>query len=547
MPQGAEGGTQSQPAPGPSTVADGKVFLSYASQDATIANALCESLETAGIPCWIAPRDVRPGDFYADAIVHAITSCPVLVLVLSQAAIDSPHVLREVERAGSKRRPIVTFRIDAAPLPPGLEYFLSASQWLDASGGPPDRQFSKLIEAVRGRGTAAQAPPSLMGAPRRVSRKRTATVATLTTLAAAILVYFVTDKSWLSKHVPSMKQEPATVAAPAHSVAVLPFVDMSEKKDQEYFSDGMSEELIDVLTKIPGLRVPARTSSFYFKGKSATIADIAKALSVLYVLEGSVRTSGKTLRVTAQLIRADNGYHLWSQTYDRELDDIFKVQDEIADAVTKALKLSLLEREEPRAAQTTSGEAYTLYVQAKALILRSTPADAEMAAKYLQHALQIDPTFAPAWARLAQTRTFQFELESLPFDQARDQARQAVLRALELDPTLAAAHLSMARVDYFFDWNWAAAELEIQRALQFDPEYADALRWAGVLALTVGRLDEAVVSFQKAADRDPLNGANYAMLAAANFARARFPAARKWPVARHSNYLLREASARSLL
>src|SRR3984957_18635432 len=170
MPEGAEERTK-EPASGPATVS--KVFLSYASQDAAIANALCDALEAAGIPCWIAPRDVRPGDFYADAIVQAITQCPAFVLILSQAAIDSPHVLREVERASSKRRPIVTFRIDTAPLPPGLEYFLSASQWLDASGGPPDRQFSKLIEAGGGCGAAGQGPPSLMGAPRRVSRKRT--------------------------------------------------------------------------------------------------------------------------------------------------------------------------------------------------------------------------------------------------------------------------------------------------------------------------------------------------------------------------------------
>jgi TolB-like protein/cytochrome c-type biogenesis protein CcmH/NrfG len=522
MPEGVGEGTDPAPAPSadPVVIPGGKVFISYASHEAAIANALCDALEAAGIPCWIAPRDVRPGDFYADAIVHAITNCPMLVLVLSQAAIDSPHVLREVERASSKRRPIITFRIDTAPLPPGLEYFLSASQWLDASGGSADRQIPKLIEAVRGRGTAGQAAPSLMGAPLQVSRKRTATVAVLTALVAAILVYSMANKFRLSNHVSSLQH--ATAAAPAHSVAVLPFVDMSEKKDQEYFSDGMSEELIDMLTKIPGLRVPARTSSFYFKGKAATITDIANALSVLYVLEGSVRTSGKTLRVTAQLIRADNGYHLWSQSYDRDLDDIFKVQDEIAGAVTKALKLSLLEGEEPKAAQTTSGEAYTLYVQAKALILHSTVADAETAANYLQHALRIDPRFAPAWARLAQTLTFQFELGSLSYDQARNQAGQAVLRALEIDPTLAAAHLSSARVRYFFDWDWPAAETEIQRALQVEPENADALRWAGALARTVGHLEEAVVLFQKAIDRDPLDGANYAMLGSANVAGGRF-------------------------
>jgi TolB-like protein len=133
---------------------------------------------------------------------------------------------------------------------------------------------------------------------------------------------------------------PAAPTISEKSVAVLRFVDMSEKKDQEYFSDGLSEELIDMLTKVPGLHVPARTSSFYFKGRQTTIADIAKALGVAHVLEGSVRKSGNTVRITAQLVRVDNGYHVWSETFDRQLDDIFKIQDEIAGAVVKSLKAS---------------------------------------------------------------------------------------------------------------------------------------------------------------------------------------------------------------
>ncbi len=142
---------------------------------------------------------------------------------------------------------------------------------------------------------------------------------------------------------------------------------MSEKHDQEYFSDGLSEELIDMLTRIPDLRVPARTSSFYFKGKSEDVQTIAKRLLVAHVIEGSVRKSGNRLRVTAQLVRADNGYHLWSETYDRTVNDIFKVQDEIARAVVKALKISLLGMEGARAAPTANSEAYSLYMQARAL------------------------------------------------------------------------------------------------------------------------------------------------------------------------------------
>ena len=167
----------------------------------------------------------------------------------------------------------------------------------------------------------------------------------------------------------------ATNVVSDKSIAVLPFVDMSEHKDQEYFSDGLSEELIDMLTKIPDLRVPARTSSFYFKGKQATIADIAKALGVSHVLEGSVRKSGNTLRVTAQLIRADNGYHVWSETYDRKLDDIFQIQDEIAKSVVNGLKVSVLGGTIPRATPTANHDAYLLYLQAKEIHYRGNSLD----------------------------------------------------------------------------------------------------------------------------------------------------------------------------
>jgi adenylate cyclase len=377
--------------------------------------------------------------------------------------------------------------------------------------------------------------PTVEVEPSRSIRKQTGqrlNRAITVTLCVA-LAYFVVDKFWLSKHAAS--ERPVAALAPAaapvapaiseKSVAVLPFLDMSEKKDQEYFSDGLSEELIDLLTKIPGLHVPARTSSFYFKGKSEDIPTIAKRLLVAHVIEGSVRKSGNRLRVTAQLVRADNGYHLWSETYDRTLDDIFKVQDEIAGAVVKALKVSLLVGEGTRVAPTESGEAYTLYVQAGAHMLRGTAADAARAMDYLQRAVRLDPKFAPAWARLTVAITFQYESGTLSFAQARDEARRAAQQAVELDPTLGAAHLSMARVHAFFDWDWAAAGVEIQRARQLDPGDADALRWAGILAMTLGRANEAIELFQQAVDLDPLNAANYAMLGEQNFDDGRISAA----------------------
>jgi TolB-like protein len=525
------------------------VFISYASQDTVVADAVVLALERQGLKCWVAPRDVTPGEFYADAIVRALNDAPIFVLVLTANAVTSPHVLREVERASAKRHPIISFRIGSVSLPPALEYFLSASHWLDASASGIDGTLPKLVAAVQRLvagpsvadpghvGDSVNSVGNLFQHPtvgRAPSTRVSLPAVAFTALIAAIVVYLVVDKLWLSKHTASERQTsaepPAAAAAPAalviskESVAVLPFLDMSEKKDQEYFSDGLSEELIDLLTKVPGLHVTARKSSFYFKGKSEDIPTIAKRLLVAYVLEGSVRKSGNRLRVTAQLVRADNGYHLWSETYDRNVDDIFKVQDEIAGAVVKELKISLLGTEKTRPAPTANSEAYALYMQAGALILRGAVTDSARAADYLQLAIKLDPKFAPAYARLTQVRTFQYENGSLPYEQAIVEARRAAQQAIELDPTLSAAHLSMARVHYF-EWDWGSAEAEIQRARQLDPGDADALRWAGISARTLGHLSESIGLLQQAVDLDPLNGANYAMLTEAHLAGGEFAAA----------------------
>ncbi len=394
------------------------VFVSYASQDAAIATTVVEALERSGAACWIAPRDVTPGAFYADEIVHAIDAAKAIVLILSGNAADSQHVLREVERAASKRHAVISLRVDRTPLPAGLEYFLNTSQWLDASGGDIARSMSKLIAAVR---IAIQAPvvtPEVAPTPRAPapsssawSSKRTAII--VASLIGLAIGGFAVERLWVSNRgaapssvptaaVPVPAPAPAAPTIPEKSVAVLPFVDMSEKKDQEYFSDGLSEELIDMLTRIPDLRVPARTSSFYFKGKQVTIAEIAKALGVAHVLEGSVRESGDTVRVTAQLIRVDNGYHLGSQTYDRKLDDIFKVQDEIAGNVVSALKGSLADSGASKVTTPANSDAYTLYLQGRAINgIASNKQQFDRAAEYMRKAIKADPTFAKAWAWLA--------------------------------------------------------------------------------------------------------------------------------------------------
>jgi TolB-like protein len=284
---------------------------------------------------------------------------------------------------------------------------------------------------------------------------------------------------------------------------------MSEKKDQEYFSDGMAEELIDKLTKIPDLRVPARTSSFYFKGKQATIADIAKALSVLYVLEGSVRTSGKTLRVTAQLIRADNGYHIWSETYDRQLDNVFEMQDEIAGAVVKALKMSLLATT-PKSPTTQNTEAYTIYLQARYFADRSwDPDNQRKAVELMQQAVRLDPNFARAWALLAARYTKEVLDGTRSSEEGRDLALLAAEKADAIDPGLPETQIAKAKISYYLDWDWAAAGAEIKKARKRDPANAQAIFWEANVADVLGHSGDALRLRQQAIALDPLSPSEY--------------------------------------
>jgi TolB-like protein/Tfp pilus assembly protein PilF len=303
------------------------------------------------------------------------------------------------------------------------------------------------------------------------------------------------------------------VDAPAlscRSVAVLPFADLSEKKDQEYLADGMVEEIINRLSKLPELHVLARTSSFHFKGKAAKVPDVARELNVSHLLEGSLRKSGNHLRITAQLVQADGGYNIWSETFDRELDDVFKVQDEIADAVVRALKISFLEGTAPRSIPTSSSEAYTLYLQARSIALRAGQADYKAAIDYLERALKLDPKFAAAWAELANDRVDAFLWHvSKPYQDADPDARSAAAKAVEFDPRLSDGHLAMAKILYWIDWNWDAAETEFKRAIALDPGNADALRHKCYLAITLGRSDQALLLAQSAVARDPLNSWNY--------------------------------------
>jgi TolB-like protein/DNA-binding winged helix-turn-helix (wHTH) protein len=314
---------------------------------------------------------------------------------------------------------------------------------------------------------------------------------------------------------PTIRSPSAAAAAAAPSIAVLPFLDLSEKHDLGYFADGLSEELIDLLARGSDLRVPARTSSFYFRNKPATVAEMARALKVDHLLEGSVRRSGKRVRVTAQLIRADSGYHLWSQTYDRDLDELFAVEDDIARAVTASLSVKLKASLAPSGGAILSNESHNRLLECQFFVRRNTGADIGKALECWRSLLVQAPQNAAVWAGYADT------LWRVPFltdssDAAdaltRAESRAAAEHALQLDPHLAAAHATLAVIHRVAERNWSAADAEVRAALDADPEDPASLLAAAALARDLGQFDRAIDYCQRARARDPLNFVAYSRL-----------------------------------
>jgi TolB-like protein/Flp pilus assembly protein TadD len=418
-------------------------------------------------------------------------------------------VLREVERAASKRRPIISVRLDAVDLPPELEYFLSANQWLDARGGRVEAVLPGLLTALGASGERTGAGARQPPASHRSFRRSWVAAAALLAALAVVGAWWLMRPAAVSPRTAMAGDTFAAHAAPS-SVAVLPFADLSEKRDQEYFADGLAEELIDRLAKVPGLHVPARASSFYFKGRQATLAEIAAALNVTHVLEGSVRKAGDQVRISAELVRVGDDSRIWSETFDRRINDIFKAQDEIAAAVVKALQGSLLNVGARASAPTTNGEAYTTFLQGTAILKGGREADYLKAIDYYQHAVAIDPNLAVAWAAIADTTADGYgTLHAEPREVAAPRAHAALERALALDPDSAGAYVALGRVAYFLDNDWETARNALRRAIELDPGNAEAMRLSSYLAGTLGELDAQRQYAEQAIAHDPLDYWNY--------------------------------------
>jgi TolB-like protein len=521
--------------------APARVFLSYASRDGEAAQKICAALRAAGIGVFLDQSEIRGGDAWDQKIRHEIHDCALFIPIISQHTQErlEGYFRHEwklaIERAHhmAEQKPfLVPVVVDGTREQQALvpEAF-RAVQWTRVAGGDTPPAFVERIRRLlsiegthpspEGWRAAASMPHAAAGSPARASSAiglRPQWALIIAALAAIAFGYVAVNKLMLSKRETAEKESsarPARAATeiqiPEKSIAVLPFVDMSEKHDQEYFSDGLSEELLDLLAKTQGLEVIARTSSFYFKGKQVTIAEIANTLHVAHLLEGSVRKAGRTMRVTAQLIRAKDGVHLWSDTYDRDLKDVFKVQDEIAGAVVKALQVKLLSSPAKGESEPRNPDAYNLYLQGQYFARRASNVDVARGIASLRQAIALSPAFAPAHAELAGAYLYDATFGSAPQTRLAD-ARAEADEALRLDPTLPLAHNVRSQLAIVF-WDWTGAKTQLGEALAFAPRDPEALFRRGVLARALGHPAEALVDFHKGLELDPLRVVSHVQLA----------------------------------
>jgi serine/threonine protein kinase/TolB-like protein/Flp pilus assembly protein TadD len=437
-------------------------------------------------------------------------SCTALEQAVLQAQVQRPSTQLGAEAAQARASTPAKL---ARRLRGDLDAIVLKALQLDPNERYPSAEAlaEDLQRYLRGEPVEAHAPHTMYRASKFVLRHRAGAGATaLFALLAVALVlqYRALHRSQTADGpaVPTAPAQPTPVATVDKSIAVLPFLDMSEKRDQEYFSDGLTEELIDRLSRSPDLRVIARTSSFSFKGKQLMIGEIARALHVSHLLEGSVRKSGTTLRISAQLIRASDASHLWSHSYERRMADVFKVQDEIAGTVARALDVVLLGSGQGDRGGEPDSEAHNLLLQANFLSHRLSKADNERAIAIYQKALSRDPNYALAWAMLARARMDQANNGWTTIVEGITQSRNAAERALRADPELAYAHKLLGWIHRDFDWDWEAARTELERARELNPNdlyvLADLAFLNGGMS---GQLNPQIDYLRQVLSRDPLD------------------------------------------
>jgi len=329
--------------------------------------------------------------------------------------------------------------------------------------------------------------------------------ANVSSIVARCLRKSPTDRFQTIGEVRIALQQPATKPEERQpSIAVLPFANMSADKENEYFSDGLAEEILNLLAKIPDLKVMARTSSFAFRGKEQDITKIAEILRVRNILEGSVRKAGNRIRVTAQLIDAADGTHLWSERYDRELTDIFAVQDEIAAAIAKALHVKLAAKPDSKPRYQPSLPAYEAFLRGRRGIFMGSPPDLVRAKEYLDQAVTLDPQYPDAWAELGMYYYLQSQVGTRVGTEVLPLARSAAAKALALAPSDPRAHVVLGLVAAFLDFDWKAADEHVQRAKSTGPLAPEVQVRCTLILLPRGRFTEVIQELESVVAQDPL-------------------------------------------
>jgi TolB-like protein len=514
------------------------VFLSYASQDAEAAQKICEALRAAGIAVFLDQSELRGGDAWDQKIRHEIHDCALFIPVISANTASRREGYFRLEwdladqrshRIARDHAFIVPICLDATPgAVTDVPESFHRVHWTRLLGGETPPEFVAGIKRLLSPDspTTARLPAGVASGaapfPTRTGRftpLRRALPVSVAVLILAALAYLLINKPWISKPAAPVATSNATSSPgaaptaftpPPHSIAVLPFVNMSGDKDQEYFSDGLTEEILNSLARIGELQVSARTSSFSFKGKDADLATIAHKLNVGSVLEGSVRRSGQTIRVTAQLNNAITGFHLWSQTYDRDLSDVLKLQAEIANAVANALKVTLLGDVVARVevGGTRNPLAFDAYLRGLRLArVASSESEAGRVLDQYTEAIRLDPEFALAYAArsLALSETIYQWGSVTTHRQNAEKARIDANQAIALAPGLGLAHAALARYLLVGALDYPHASEESERALTLAPGDAIVLAEYSQQAAYMGRSDVAIDIARKGVALDPLN------------------------------------------
>ncbi len=491
------------------------VFLSYASQDAKSARRIAEELLQHGIAVWFDQSELRGGDVWDQRIRDQIRDCALFVPVISahtqsrtegyfrlewKLAVDRSHLM------ASERAFLLPVVIDATQQAEALvpERFREV-QWTRVADGEATQPFIELVRRLLSQPlTARDRLGSTTAAARTPRGARRAILWIVVGLVVTWVAYLAIRASWFyPDHTAATADRPAESRAviAEKSIAVLPFADLSEKKDQEYFSDGLAEELLDMLAKTPGLHVIARTSSFSFKGKSDDIPAIGTKLRVANILEGSVRKSGDHLRVTTQLVRADTAEHLWSETYEASGKDIFKVQDEIAAAVVSVLKLKLMQGQGTKG--TGNPDAYNAYLLGRQHQRKETQEELRRAIAAYQRAVALDPHYAAAIAGLASA---EYQMADITADlTGLNVAKRDAAQAIVEGPDQAEGYAVRGSIRSRVDWDWAGALADLEKAIALSPGDAGVQHSYGTLLGLLGRFPEATTSLRTATRLDPLS------------------------------------------